>query len=482
MSNLRAFTMPKWGIEMSEGTIAEWMIAEGQAFAKGDLITLIETDKITNDVEAEFDARLARIVIPPQQAVPVGALLGVFSTGDATADEIDAFIASFAPADARMASNLAAAPSKPAPAPAPPASLAPAPVVVPADLSISPAARRRVEAGGVAVGDISGSGRAGRITLQDVDMAGRPPTPPPSGAPVSIAPTTESLANVFASPLAKRLAVLHGLDLTGVTGTGPHGRVRRDDVLELIASPVHFAPERALADPAVADPLDGPFAVERMSSMRRAIARQLTLSKQTIPHFYLRAEVQVDAIQQLRAQARQATGAAPSLNDYLVRAVALALIQHPDVNIQVHGEEIRRFDHANIAIAVETESGLMTPVVRAAETKSVAAISSEIKTLAERARSGRMKAEDIRGGGFSISNLGMFGIAQFDAIINPPQGAILAVGAAVRKPIDAGHALAFASMAALSLSCDHRAIDGAVGARFLSTLKALVEDPARLTS
>ncbi len=180
--------------------------------------------------------------------------------------------------------------------------------------------------------------------------------------------------------------------------------------------------------------------------------------------------------------AKQATGSAPSINDYLVRAAALALIEHPDVNIQVEGDEIRRFAQANISIAVETPKGLVTPVIRGAEGKTVAQISSEIKALAERARAGKLQADEMRGGGFSVSNLGMFGVESFDAIINPPQGAILAVGAGIRRPIDANHAVAFATMVSLSISFDHRAIDGAVGARFGQTLKALIEEPARLTA
>ncbi|RME65980.1 MAG: 2-oxo acid dehydrogenase subunit E2, partial [Alphaproteobacteria bacterium] len=222
--------------------------------------------------------------------------------------------------------------------------------------------------------------------------------------------------------------------------------------------------------------------VVKMSPMRKAIARQLSHAKSTIPHYYLRTRVRLDPLIAMRGHAKAATGEAPSINDYLIRACALALRAHPDVNIQVHGEEIHRFAHADIAIAVATDKGLITPIIHAADEKTVAEIARQSRSLAARARLGRLKPEEFQGGSFSLSNLGMYGIEQFDAIINPPQGAILAVGAGVRTPVERDHALAFATVAALSLSCDHRAIDGAVGAAFLATLKDLIETPEKLTA
>jgi pyruvate dehydrogenase E2 component (dihydrolipoamide acetyltransferase) len=220
--------------------------------------------------------------------------------------------------------------------------------------------------------------------------------------------------------------------------------------------------------------------VIRMSPTRKAIARQLTLSKSTIPHYYLRRDVQLDALQSLRADLKRQTGAASSLNDYMLRATALALCEVRDVNIQVHGDEIHRFPDANIAVAVATDKGLITPVLRAAQRKSVNVLAAELKPLVERARAGRLRAEEVEGGTFTVSNLGMFGVEQFDAIINPPQGAILAIGAARRQAVERNGAMVFAGVAWLSLSCDHRAIDGALGGRFLAALRDLIESPQRL--
>lgn len=468
MTGLRAFTMPKWGIEMEQGTIAEWLVAEGADFAKGELVTLIETDKITNEYEAEFPARLARIVVPAGETRPVGALLAVFADPGAQADPaaLDAFVAGYRPGGA------AAGSAAPAPAAATStAQPATAPAAIPENLPISPAARQFAESEGIDVAALAGSGRNGRITYQDVVQAWRPAAPMPADAPVSIAPTTAGLDSIYASPLAKRLAVQHGVDLAGVTGTGKRGRICKADVIARISATSAPAPAAA-----------GGVEVVRMSAMRKAIARQLGLSKSTIPHFYLRGTARVDALLALRERARQATGSAPSVNDYLIRAVALALRDHPDVNIQVHEDEIHRFGQADIAVAVATGKGLITPIVRAADSKSVAAISAEMKDLAARARASKLGADEFQGGSFSISNLGMFGIEQFDAIINPPQGAILAVGTAKRQPVEIDHALAFATCLHLSLSCDHRAIDGATGARFLAGLIELIEAPERLTA
>lgn len=449
MASLRAFTMPKWGIEMTEGTIAEWMVQEGEPFAKGTLLTLVETDKITNEIEAEREGRLARILAKAGDTLPVGALLAVWAEGEASAAEIDAFVAAFRPSGA--AAEVEAAPPA---APPPPAR-------IPDSTAISPAARAIAEAAGLDVAAVSGSGRNGRLTLQDVEQALRPPAQPQLGGPLPLTPEGQA----WATPIARRLAAIHGISLEGLSGSGARGRIRKADVLA------------AIPTPAPAPPPSQEVEVVPMSSMRRTIARRLTEAKQTIPHFYVRRRVRADRLLALRAAA---TGKRPSVNDYLVKACALALLEVPQVNIQVHGNEIHRFAHADIAVAVATERGLVTPIVRAADTLSVAEISDAMQGLAQRARAGRLAADEFTGGSFSLSNLGGFGVEQFDAIINPPQGAILAVGTARPEPIADEGAFRIVPVLHLSLSCDHRAIDGADAGKFMAALANLIETPALL--
>jgi pyruvate dehydrogenase E2 component (dihydrolipoamide acetyltransferase) len=451
---LKAFTMPKWGIEMSEGMIGEWSVEEGKPFARGDVIALIETDKITNEVEAEADAKFVRIVAGQGDTLPVGALLAVYGD-DEPAEEVDAFIAAFRPADARMAASdtedmiAEAAAETEVPVEAAP---------IDDGLAISPAARARAEASHVDVSAIAGSGRGGRIMLQDVEQALRPPARPQLKGAFGV----QGEGVGFASPMARRLAARHGVDLATLKGTGPRGRICKEDVLG------------AAGTDAVTP--SGEVEIVAMSPMRKAIARRLTEAKQVIPHFYLRRRVRADRL----FSAREAAGKRASVNDYLVRAVALALHEVAEVNIQVHGTDIHRIPSSDIAIAVATDKGLLTPVLRASEQLSVDQISEAVADLAARARSSKLKQEEIEGGSFSLSNLGPYGVEQFDAIINPPQGAILAVGAARPEPIDDDGAIRIVPVLHLSLSCDHRAIDGADGARFLAALAALIENPERL--
>ena len=476
MSRIRAFTMPKWGIEMTEGTIAQWMVSEGDTFKRGDMLCLIETAKITNEVEAEYEATVRRILVSGGgEAEAVGALLAVFDEGVHSDAEIDAFLADFRPAEGRLelgAAGADAAPEAPA-APEPAPSAVPARVKIETNRPISPEALRLAEEEGVDLAEIEGSGRSGGITHQDVVRALRgPATQAPKGVAVLVA---EDVA-VFASPLARRIAALHGLSLTSVTGTGRRGRISKADVLALLPAPAAAGgtiPAFVLGENR---PEIVPF-----DRIRKVVAQRLTQAKQEIPHFYLRVSAAADAMLEMRKTANLVLQCKASVNDWIVKASATALARHPDVNVQVRDGAIHRFPHADVAIAVASPKGLVTPVVRQANLMRIDQLAAETRRLIGKAQGKGLSMEDMEGGTFSVSNLGMFGIDGFDAIINPPQGAILAVGAAQRQPVEtASGVIAFETRIALTLSVDHRAIDGAAGAQFLQTLKALIEKPEGL--
>ena len=403
VDRIQAFTMPKWGIEMEEGVIREWHAEEGQTVKEGDLFAVIETDKIANDVELEYTATLRRRIGEEGDAYPVGALIAVFAESDVADTDIDAFVASFKAADASFGHDDEASTEESAPAPAAAAS-------APEGLSISPKAFELAQRLGVELASVEGSGRNGRISLQDVEQA----------------------------------AKAQGLDGGGEGET------------------------------------ENPFQVVKLSAMRRTIAKKLTEAKQTIPHFYLRASINIDALKRLREERKRQDGAAPSINDYLIKACAKALQETPAVNVHWAGDEIHQFEHADISVAVAVPGGLITPVVRRADEKTVQAIASEMKDFVERAKAEKLQQHEYAGGTFSLSNLGMYGVSGFDAVVNPPMGAILAVGAAERTAIDDGGALRFSDVISVTLSCDHRAIDGAVGGGFLQSLKRALETPETL--
>lgn len=479
MSRIRAFTMPKWGIEMTEGTIAEWMVKEGDTFKRGDTLCLIETAKITNEVEAEYDATVRKIIVGGgDEAEPVGTLLAVFDDGSNSDADIEAFVAGFKPAEGGLAKGAGKAKKEPQPAPA--VAAAPAEtkkrIVIDTNRPISPEARRLAEEEGVDISDIEGSGRGGRITHQDVVKAMRGPGSPSLGGTLTV---EEDDLKVLASPLARRIAALNGVSLAGIEGSGARGRISKSDVLALVKP---ASGSSAIGTPDFVAGENRPEIVA-FDRIRKVVAQRLTQAKQELPHFYLRVSANVERLIEMRKAANLVLGCKASVNDWLVKASAMALVKHPEVNVQVHGQEIHRFPHADVAIAVASPKGLVTPVVRQADRMRIDQLAAETRRLIDKAQGKGLSMEDMEGGTFSVSNLGMFGIENFDAIINPPQGAILAVGAAARMPVETESGdLAFETRISFTLSVDHRAIDGAAGAQFLATLKDLIENPEGLFS
>ncbi len=400
-------TMPKWGIEMQEGTITDWHAQLGQHLAKSAPLLDVETDKIVNTVESPVEGTLRRIVAATGETHAVGALLAVYADASIGEAEIDSFINAFRPADA---------------------------------------------------------------SFEPADTA---PAAPTAAAPTPAAPATSTRAadgEPHVSPIARRLAEKLGIDLSGIVGTGPNGRISKEDVEAAASRQTPVAAPDATANTA---------SRTRMSAMRLAIARRLVESKQTIPHYRLEITIDAGALTARRA-ALLSAGSKVSINDLLVRACGLALVRNPALNAHCEGDEVIAFERADICVAVATDQGLLTPVVRGANTKTVQEIASMTVDLAARARSGALRRAEITGGTFTISNLGMFGLDRFDAIINPPQVAILAVGATREAMIVRGGTATAGSVLTLTLSCDHRVVDGATGAKFLASLKELLEDPSSL--
>jgi len=432
-----AILMPALSPTMTEGKLAQWLKAEGDVVAAGDVLAEIETDKATMEVEAVDEGVLAKIVVPGgTEGVSVNAVIAVLADEGEDAAGVDFEASSTLPRPAP--SSASASTSDPAHAPA----SAPAPVAAP--------------------------------TPAPIPL----PTPAPTPAPAK---------RVFASPLARRLAGEAGINLTAVAGSGPRGRIVKKDVEAAIAAgPVPAAVAPAIAGgptPAPAGDLPGMPGYDAIphSMMRKTIARRLTESKQTAPHFYLTVDCRIDELLDLRKKLNaNANDYKLSVNDLIIRAAALALQEVPEANASWFEDAVRMWHTVDISVAVAIEGGLITPIIRGAEGKGLKAISSEMKDLAERARTGKLALEEYQGGTFSISNLGMFGIKEFSAVINPPQGAILAVGAGEPRPVVVDGALAVGTVMTCTLSVDHRVVDGAVGAAFMQVFKGLIEEPLKM--
>jgi len=484
MSTLHALTVPKWGMSMEEGEISQWRVAVGDKLAVGDEVVDIETSKITNAAESPVAGTLVRIVGEVGQTLKVGMVLGVVATGAASDQDIDAFIASFVP-DAAGAARAQVSDTKATVAPAVQATPAlqeaaaasPAPAAAgalshgPDDSTVnaSTVARRIARAHNINLHNVTATGRHGRVSKRDVEQAGgiRIQAAPLAGVATSPSGPQRSTADdshIASTPVARRMARTLNINLNDVTATGKRGRVSKEDV------------ERA----AVTITGVAFYREQKLSSMRKTIAARLTESKQTIPHYRVSVDIEIDSLLQQRAYMNGKLGHKISVNDFVIKACASALGQVPEVNVQYSGDCIRQFDQVDISMAVAVKGGLITPVIRNVAAKGLPQIAAESSDLARRAQAGSLGVDEFQGGTFSISNLGMFGVDQFDAIINLPQAAILAVAAGVKKPVVRGDSIVAATVMRVSLSADHRAIDGAVAARFLQSLKGFLENPASM--
>ncbi|WP_294251749.1 pyruvate dehydrogenase complex dihydrolipoamide acetyltransferase [uncultured Sphingomonas sp.] len=422
--------MPALSPTMEEGTLAKWLVKEGDTVKSGDLLAEIETDKATMEFEAVDEGVIGKILVAEgTDNVKVGTVIAVIA------------------GEGEDVSSATAAPApSPTPAPAPaPAASAPAPTPAPA-----PAAQ----------------------------------------------PAAASGSRVKASPLARRIAADKGVDLAGVTGSGPNGRIVKADVegakpgVAPAAAPAAAAPA-ASAAPAAAPAASTetkavwfddsiPHEEEKLSNIRKTIARRLTESKQTVPHIYLTVDIRLDALLKLRSElnkALEARGVKLSVNDLLIKALGVALARTPKCNVTFTGDKLIKYSRADVSVAVSTPTGLITPIVKDAANKSVSAIATEMKDLAARAREGKLQPQEYQGGTASLSNMGMYGIKQFEAVINPPQGMIMAIGAGEKRPYIVDDALGVATVMSATGSFDHRAIDGADGAEMMKVFKELVEAP-----
>jgi pyruvate dehydrogenase E2 component (dihydrolipoamide acetyltransferase) len=484
VSALRALTVPKWGMSMEEGEILEWHVKPGDKLSPGDQLVDIETSKIVNTAESPAAGTLVRIVGEIGQTLQVGQIIGVLAGGDASVAEIDAFIAAFVPdayAAARAQSPSAAEPAPAAPAEAP-TPVAPALQAAPdSDLSMgpddsqvksSPVARRLARQYNINLYNVPASGRHGRVSKWDVEAvlgihilpAENLPAAAATQSSQSAACASKDDSHIAVTPVARRLAKRMSINLNDVTANGRHGRVNKADV------------ERAaLALTGATD-----FREEKLSGMRKTIAARLSESKQTIPHFRVSVDIEIDNLLQQRKHMNEILGHQLSVNDFVLKACASALVQVPEVNVQFTGDSLRFLQQVDISMAVAVKGGLITPVIRDMANKGLLQISAEARGLANRAQNGGLTVDEFQGGTFSVSNLGMYGVDEFDAIINLPQAAILAVAAGKKKPVVRGESLAVATVMRVSLSSDHRAIDGAVAAQFVQALKGYLENPASM--
>jgi pyruvate dehydrogenase E2 component (dihydrolipoamide acetyltransferase) len=435
--------MPQLGETVAEGKITKWFKSAGDTVKPGDNLFEIETDKVSMEVPATEAGVLSEIRVPEGEVAPVGAIVAVI--GDGTGAVVNA--------PTKSAPTPAEAPKAPVAAAAPQASASPKSPRQP--IKLDPFLEVR--------------------------------TPERNFGPARLS------GGISVTPLARRLASEAGIDLSRLKGSGPHGRIVARDV-ETAPRPTAASSSAALAEGPTADQVKAlydPAGYEEvpLDGMRKTIAARLQQAKQTIPHFYLTADITIDRLiavrEEVNASAPKDRDGKPlfklSLNDFMIRALALALQRVPAANAAWAGDRILRFKHSDVGVAVALDGGLIVPIIRQAEIKTLSAISTEMKDLAGRARDKKLKPAEYQGGSSAISNLGMYGVREFSAIINPPQATILAVGAAWRQAIETPEGgVAFASMLTATLSCDHRAVDGALGAELLAAIRALIETPVTM--
>lgn len=409
--------MPRLGQSMEEGRVLRWLKDVGATVKRGEPLVEIESDKANVEIEAQTSGTLASRLVAEGEVAAVGVAIAVIDDGVA------------APAPARV--------------------------------NASPLARRLAEEHGIDLTQLTGSGPDGRIGKEDIERQ------------LAARRSAERPARVNASPVAKRLAEEHGVDLGQLTGTGPDGRIGKEDVLAWVAA---RQPAPAV-EPASESLPAAPTAPRRaLSRMRQTIARRMTHSKATVPHFYVSMDLDMSRALALR-DSLKARGHAVTVNDVVLKATALALAQHPALNAALDGDAIVTYPQIDLALAVAVDDGLLTPVLHGCEALSLKAIAVAAQALVERARTGRLQPEDLQGGTFTVTNLGMFGVKQFEAIVNPPQAAILALGVVRREPaFDEQDRVVVAQRLTATLSADHRVTDGAEAARFLRTLNALLAD------
>ena len=472
--------MPALSPTMTEGNLARWHKKEGDAVAPGDVLAEIETDKATMEVEAVDEGTLGKIVVGDgTEGVAVNQIIGYILEDGEDASAIDE-----SDGDSKPAEKTADTPKKEPEGKeekAAPAAESRKSSSDSSDVKATPLARRIAEQAGLDIGDIEGTGAHGKITRADVEAAAGGKKP--SGAGIS---AEDKGDRIFASPLARRLAREAGIDLDDIDGTGPNGRIVKADVEKAKSQPKPAPEDKAAASEApekgAADiPESEAYEIVKMSTMRKVIASRMAHSKSNVPHFYLTVDCEIDELLKVRKalnERGEKAGVKLSVNDFIIRACALALMEVPEANAGFESEGLmRRYSRADISVAVAIDGGLITPIVRGANEKGLAQISGEMKDLAGRAKDGKLAPEEYQGGSFSISNLGMFGIKQFDAVINEPQGCILAVGAGEARPVVKNGEIVPATVMSATLSCDHRVVDGATGALLLSAIKRLIEYP-----